>query len=402
MTDFNLTNIIEKWPEMTPQMRLQYKHIYREAMSRVDLVSQWDKMTNVQRMHLLDLYKAQRKEKYKIHKKRVLTVSEDKESIKMDNFNQRFVLNVLQRCAPKGYQFVIVGDDRRIAIQSTEIMGNQTPRGAFISDISFDMIEGVYGSLFKNDKEAFNSDIIYWRMRSFQPEKPHRTTKEKHEQYVKTIESIASKSIPCLDMIQKKPFAPTFRKNAIIVQGFMDSGIPAPKYLNDKLHETVNNIVWWSFNRAMHRIKASKLVKYRNTYKKNMGRINAVPGTRSGFTMWRDNIDLHERINLRTRMEELQYDILPQALEAKDAKKTAQTQQEILKLQQILGADYTEIVKPARSLLRNTFYVNQTVKQNGVKSKQTVERKFPKNMSVLKQFWLLINAREQKKQTKTK
>lgn len=401
MTEFNATNIITQWSEMTPKLREQNIQLYRDAMSKTDLVAQWDKLTPIQKQYLGDLYKSQRNEKYKIHKKRAQAAAEKNEqSIKMDNFNQRFIMNIMNRYAPKGYRFVLIGSDRRIAIESAEIMGNQKPRGAFVSDISFDMIEGVYGSLFKNDKEAFTSDTIYWRMRGFIPDKPYRTTKEKHEQYVKTLEGISRQTIPYIDFLQSKPNTPWFRQNAIIVQGIMDSGKAAPKFLNDRLHKAVNSIVWWTFRRAMRQVKASKLVKYKNSYKKTMNRINVVPGTRSGFTMWRDDIDLKKRTALRAHLEHLQYDVLAKAAEDKNPQLVAKTQSEISKIKSILGADYEVTQKPARDMLRDTFYTKQKVKQNGTTVIQKKERVFSDKMHVLKQFWLLVTAKESKSKTK--
>ncbi len=399
MNTINASNIIEQWTSLTPQLRQNFYKTYIKAMSECDLVAQWDKMTDTQKLYLHDLYKKQRNAKYKIHKKKAKTALDEKDTaIKMDNFNQRFILNIMNKHAPKGYRFIITGHDRKIAIESAEIMGDQKPRGAFVSDISFDMIEGIFGSIFKNDKEAFDNDTIYWRMRSFIPEKPFRTTKEKFEQYVKTLDDVSRQVQPCLETIQKKPFMPLFRKNSIIVQGIMDSGKPAPKYLNDRLHNYVNGIVWWTFRCAMRHIKASKLVKYRNRYKKTMNRLNIVPEKHSEFTMWRNSVDQKEQQNMRERLDTLQYDMLPKAVENKDHNLILSIKQNINKLNKILGPDYEEKKAPARHLMPQVFYTQQKRQKNttGITTNQTQERQFPANMPVIKQLWLLVTAREQK------
>lgn len=329
------------------------------------------------------------------------TASEKTQTVKMDDFNQRFILMLMNKYAPKGYKFVIVGPDRRITMYSSEIMGTQTPRGPFISDISFDLIDGVYGPLFKHDnKDSFNSDVIYWRIRSYLADKPHRTTKEKHEKYIKILEPLNGIRTQTTQFLfaNRPPMRPFAKNNAIIVQGIMDSGKIIPNYLQNRIHKIVNETVWWTFCRAMRDLKASKLAKYRNLYKKTMTRNNIIPGSHSGYTMWRDKVDARKRMDLRNNLDSLRYDLLPDAVEKKDNARVLELKKEINALEKQLGPDYITNTAPARSLLFDTFYVETTeTLNNGTKTTQTVERDFSKKMPAIKQFWLMATAKQKTK-----
>ena len=119
----------------------------------------------------------------------------------MDIFDARFILARMNQYAPRGYKFVTVGNDNRIALKSEQIMGNQSPRGAFVSDISFDLIFGLYGELL-NGKIAGPDENLYERIKFFQYEKPYGVPQEKHTQYMQII-----KNIRALDFGMLPPFA---------------------------------------------------------------------------------------------------------------------------------------------------------------------------------------------------
>lgn len=57
MNTINASNIIEQWTSLTPQLRQNFYRTYIKAMSERDLVAQWDKMTDIQKLYLHDLYK---------------------------------------------------------------------------------------------------------------------------------------------------------------------------------------------------------------------------------------------------------------------------------------------------------------------------------------------------------
>ena len=337
--------------------------------------------------------KANNKKQQNVDSKKAITV-------KTDNFNQRFILMLMNKYAPKGYKFVITGPDRRIAMYSSEIMGTQSPRGAFVSDLSFDLIEGVYGGLFKHDLKTFNSDIVYWRMRSHLLDKPYRTTKEKHERYIKTLEKLSNFCAQTAEFVfvKRPPMKPFAKNNAILVQGIMDSGKVAPDYLQKRMHNIVNEVVWWSFNRAMRDLRASKLAKYRNIYKKTMAEYGIIPGAHSGCTMWCDKIEARQRIYIHNRLDVLRYDLLPSAIEKKDNVRVLEIKKEIESLEKQLDSDYITHTAPARDLLRDTFYVKREQNGvNGINISQTVARDFSKNMSAIKQFWLMATAKQKNK-----
>ena len=202
----------------------------------------------------------------------------------MDIFDMRFILACMNKFAPQGYKFITVGDDNRIAMYSPTITGNQNPRGAFISDISFDLIFGLYSDLL-NGKIDGPDENLYERIKFFQYERPSGVSATEHTKYKKTIENIRSYDFGMIAPLATKraPTRPFVNKNAILVQGVMDSGNVPPKYLNDRLHKIVNETVWWAFRRAMLGLKLSRLQQLRKTYRNHLATKAVIPGKKFGL-----------------------------------------------------------------------------------------------------------------------
>ncbi|MBP3316557.1 MAG: hypothetical protein J6L70_03090 [Alphaproteobacteria bacterium] len=395
-------DIVAQWATLPEDQRKLHKNEYRNAMAGADLIKLWSELKPIEQDALYGMYRDQCAKQRKLFAKKQKNTDTP---VKTDTFNQRFILNVMNRFAPKGYKFVIIGPERKIALYNAEIMGDQEPRGAFVSDISFDLVEGVYGSLFKQDGTTTYDESIFWRMRTFLADKPYRTTKEKHAKYIKTIDSLSGLKMLTTEFLHNKQAPlPLFTKNnAIIVQGIMDDGKPAPEYLQKRMHDIANFIVWWTFRRAMRTVRAAKLLKHRKAYKRKMNQLKVSPGTRSEYTQWRDKIDLKNTTHMRNRLYSLRYDMLPAAVNNKDDEQIQTIKKEIGRLEKYLGSDYKTPMKPARNLLKNTFVVKQKQKSEPNTNKpviKTVKRDFSKNMPAIKQFWLLISAR--KNTTKTK
>lgn len=62
-------------------------------------------------------------------------------------FEKGWFLHKMNKHAPRGYKFVAIGDDGRIAMYAPEFMGNRSPMGPFLSCFSFDLLDHVYGGL---------------------------------------------------------------------------------------------------------------------------------------------------------------------------------------------------------------------------------------------------------------
>lgn len=395
-------DIVAQWATMPEDQRKLHKNEYRKAMAGADLIKLWSELKPIEQDALYGMYRDQCAKQRKLFAKKQKNTDTP---VKTDTFNQRFILNAMNRFAPNGYKFVISGPERKIALYNAEIMGDQEPRGAFVSDISFDLIEGVYGSLFKPENNITYEDTVFWRMRTFLADKPYRTSKEKHAKYVKTIEEMSGFKLLTTEFLHSKhaPLPLFTKNNAIIVQGIMDDGKPAPEYLQKRMHEIANFIVWWTFRRAMRTVRAAKLLKHRKAYKRKMNQLRVSPGTRSEYTQWRDNVDLKNTTHMRNRLYSLRYDMLPAAVNEKDNDRIVAIKKEIGRLEKHLGPDYKTPKKPARNLLKNTFVVKQKQRPDtGTKKAviETVKRDFSKNMPAIKQFWLMATA--QKKQEKTK
>ena len=235
----------------------------------------------------------------------------------MDIFDARFILARMNQYAPRGYQFVTVGNDNRIALKSEQIMGNQSPRGAFVSDISFDLIFGLYGELL-NGKIAGPDDNLYERMKFFQYEKPYGVPQEKHDKYIQIIKSIHAWDFGMLPPFTFKhaPIKSFSTKNAILVQGAMDTGQVPPKYLNERMHKIANEVVWWSFRRVMLELKLSRLQQLRKTYRNHLASKAVIPGKKFGLV---NHPRLANQISpkqqkLEQKLDNLINHVLPQAI----------------------------------------------------------------------------------------
>lgn len=235
----------------------------------------------------------------------------------MDIFDMRFIVACMNHFAPKGYKFVTIGNDNHIALQSNEIMGNQSPRGAFVSDISFDLIFGLYGNLL-NGKIAGPDENLYDRIKYQGYDKSIGVTQAQFDKYVKILKSINTNEIGLLPPLSfnSAPMRPFWYKNAVLVQGTMDAGMMPPKYLNERLHNIVNETVWWTFRRVMLNIKLSRLEKLRKTYRAHLSAKAIIPGKKFGLntkTSANENISPKQK-ELEKRLDKLIRHDLPQAI----------------------------------------------------------------------------------------
>lgn len=229
----------------------------------------------------------------------------------MSVFDMRFILASMNKFAPAGWRFVTVGNDNRIAMQSTRIMGNQSPRGAFVSDISFDLIYGVYGDLFYPKQEHANTNL-YEQMKFFQYEKPSNVPQDTHDKYIKTIKGLDSWDFGMMWPMAAKhaPTRPMLNKNAALVQGVMDSGNVPPAYLNNRMHKIVNETVWWAFRRALLGLTLERLQHLRKVYRTHMTAKAVIPGKKISLT----SIPGPRQRDLESRLDNLIKHVLPQAI----------------------------------------------------------------------------------------
>lgn len=240
----------------------------------------------------------------------------------MDVFDMRLILACMNKFAPSGYKFIAIGNDNRIAMHSDKIMGNQPPRGAFVSDISFDLIFGLYGDLL-NGKEAEPDNNLYERMKFFQYNRPTGVSQEKHEKYMTTIQNIHAYDFGMLPPFARKhaPTRPMLDKNAILIQGVMDSGQMPPKYLNERMHKIANETVWWAFRRVMLGLRLSRLQNLRKTYRNHLASRAIVPGKKFGLVTAPKSVGQisKKQKEREQKLDKLIHHTLPQAIaEAND------------------------------------------------------------------------------------
>ena len=355
----------------------------------------------------------------------------------MDVFDMRFIVASMNKFAPHGYKFTTSGNNNCIALQSAHIMGNQAPRGAFVSDISFDLLFGLYGDLL-NGKISGPDENLYERIKFFTYARPTGVSQAQHDKYMNTIKNINTYDLGLMPPLSFKsaPGRLFMNKNAILVQGTMDSGQIPPKYLNDRMHKIVNEIVWWAFRRVMLDLKLSKLQKLRKTYRAHLAAKAIIPGKKFGLTA-NTNVDTQKsqkQKELEQRLDVLIRQSLPQAIyesqeevislhrqmaqvvnlqpinnanikPSKHMKQQIQreiddlcsgaTQKErikdirenIYKTIVAINGEPQQIIQPARQLMPSVFYVNGDTEHS---------RKIGTQTSVLKQMYWLTFARRQR------
>ena len=301
----------------------------------------------------------------------------------MEIFDVRFILASMNKFAPRGYKFVVDGKDNRIAMQSTEIMGTQKPRGAFVSDISFDLIFCLYGDLL-NGKVAGPDDSLYERIKHFPYEKPVGVAQEKHDKYMHIIENIRAWDFGMLPPFSFKS-APTkvfTNKNAILVQGIMDSGQIPPKFLGNRMHSIVNEAVFWAFRRVMLELRLSKLQQLRKTYRNHLANRAIIPGKKFGFTgqTKQPNQISPKQKKLEQRLDILINHVLPQAI-YESREETVALHRQMIQLADLQPSkspltnltDDTDEIKPSKKLKHQ---IQREIEDicTGVAQKQNVEK----------------------------
>ena len=71
-------------------------------------------------------------------------------------FESGWFLRQMNKFAPHGFEFKTVDNTKRIALYSREIMGNQTPRGPFISEFSFDLLDCLFSGMLTKSATIIN------------------------------------------------------------------------------------------------------------------------------------------------------------------------------------------------------------------------------------------------------
>lgn len=147
------------------------------------------------------------------------------------SFDEDYIIQKINKFAPDGYRFKSVGKKKQIALVSSFMKDNK-PTSAFISDISIEMLDDMFGSLLSSRRMrpishcSENFGYCYLVARSKLPE-------EKYKGYKSILSNI------------EKPLSTLFiEENAYLVYALQEKEAHAPGYLRKRLHNYVNYSVW--------------------------------------------------------------------------------------------------------------------------------------------------------------
>ncbi len=326
-------------------------------------------------------------------------------------FERGWFIRKMNKYAPRGYTFVILDDEGRIAMHATDITGDQEPRGPFVSNISFDMLDSLYGGLMtrRNRKihqactvadYMFAYDIA--RPQMFAPDAKTATEQEsKYEIYRSIARDHAHRS--------GKPLGLFMRKNALLIQGLQDSNVPLPAMLATRLNQYVNKCTWYAIEKVMSSMPICDMKYYQDLYRQKMSFLGIEYGQTFGKKFGLIDVDKiafeKRHKDLTVEIERLMYDVLPRQEKALSTKKNKrpddtsaheklQTQLEntnnrIAELSQERDSVAPrEPRRPARYALSNVFY----------KSGNATRPEFSKNSIV--QFMQMAFLQETKQRKK--
>lgn len=285
-------------------------------------------------------------------------------------FERGWFLHKMNKFAPRGYKFVANGPDGRIAMYSSEFMGDKNPSGPFVSCFSFDMLDNVYGGLLTRRSSHISqgaplSEYLF----SYNLGKPlNIQSEEKYEIYRSTVSQHVH------TYCRPHPFL--IRKNAIFIRALQDSNAYLPDNLNMRLNNYVNKCTWYAIEKLFSSMLICDMKYYQEQYRTKMQELGIVRGERFG-ALDVEKFSREKRYeNLTVKIEELKYDILPRqekslarAVQRESApEKQQQLQSNIAKTQSILVKLTAEQQalgpktpsSPAKQILSGTFYAGGT------------------------------------------
>ncbi len=326
-------------------------------------------------------------------------------------FERGWFLRKMNKYAPRGYTFVALDVDGRIAMRATDITGEQSPRGPFVSNISFEMLDYVYGGLITRrtskisqactaGEYLFAYDIA--RPQMFAPDA--KTAEEQDGKY-EIYRSIAREHAH----VYRKPWGIFMRKNALLIQALQDSNAQLPAMLATRLNQYINKCTWHAVEKVLSSMPICDMKYYQELYRQKMASlgIESRHAFEKNFGLQDvDNIAFEKRYkDLTIEIEKLTYDVLPKQEKALNTKKKKfpddtsahekmqtqvdSTNKRIAELtQERASVAPREPYRPARAALANVFY----------KDGNAIRPEFSKNSIV--QFMQMVMLQETKQRKK--
>ena len=322
-------------------------------------------------------------------------------------FEKGWFLRKMNKYAPSGYTFVALGKEGRIAMRATDITGDQEPRGPFVSNMSFEMLDCVYGGLLtRRNSHIRQSDTPSDYLMAYDIARPQtfapdaKTAQEQDSKY-EMYRAIARAHIHT----PNRPCAPFMRKNALLIQGMQDGNLPLPSALSERLNNYVNKCTWYAIEKVLSSMPIGDMKYYQNLYREKMAELDITYGQKFGMLNADKIANAKRHHELTIDIEHLTYDVLPKQQKSLSAKQSKfpedvaaheklraqinDTNSRIRELSQERDSVAPkEPYRPAREALRDVFY----------KDGSAIRPEFSKHGFI--QFLQMIKIRENKNHTK--
>lgn len=220
-------------------------------------------------------------------------------------FEQGWLLHKMNKYAPRGYKFVAIGPDGRIAMSAPYFMGKKSPSGPFVSCFSIDLLDSVYGGLLTRRSARLSQGLpLYEYMYSYDLGRPQNVpADEKYEIY----RSVVAQHINAYC----RPQSVLIRKNAILIHGLQAKNAYLPEYLSNRLNNYVNKSTWYAIERVFASMPICDMKFYQEQYRTKMSELGIVYGEHFG------GLDVEKISNeklysdLTKQIEDLRYGTLP-------------------------------------------------------------------------------------------
>lgn len=280
-------------------------------------------------------------------------------------FESGWFLRQMNKFAPRGFEFKTVDNTKRIALYSREIMGNQTPRGPFISEFSFDLLDCLFSGMLTKSATIINpAERASAYLGSFET-----TRREEHPE---TITQAAAndqvfniyKKIVLNKRNMVYPVRPfMFKKNAVLIQGMMDSHMTLPSYLSKRISKYTSDATWHAIYSVFSSMSIAQMKESMEKYGAKKDLLGITPGVVSDGVRLPEFIRKKNYENTDAYIAWLKYDILPDCT----ATATEQVSAELERLTRIRDS-YAPIppIMPARDFMPDFFFEpeNASAKQS--------------------------------------
>lgn len=270
-------------------------------------------------------------------------------------FESGWFLRQMNKYAPRGFEFKTVDNNRRIALYAREIMGEQSPRGPFVSEFSFDMLDCLFSGLLTkpatviNPAERATAYIGNYSM-TRREEKPETLTQAAaNDQMFNIFKNVFVSKRNTLFAV--RPIM--FRKNVILIQGMLDSRMELPKYLSERISKYVSDVTYHAITSVFSSMSIAQMKESMEKYGDKANLLGIVPGVPSGVVRLPEFVRRKQYENTDEYIAWLQYDILPDCT----ATASEQVLSEIERLTKIRDSYAPHPKKkPAREMMPEFFY----------------------------------------------